>query len=71
MQDSIPEARQLYYEGFDARVNEVLRGVAVNLSAMGRYERRGYDAAMRAQADADADGYITRQAALGQAVERD
>lgn len=60
-----PTAAQTeYYRGFDLRVAEVFRGVPVDLSTLTRHERRGYEAACRAEADADTDQYISRQAEL-------
>jgi hypothetical protein len=55
-------AREQYYHGFDLRVAEVFHGVRVDLAALSHHERRGYDAAVRAQADADTAGYLSLQA---------
>ncbi len=66
--NSIAESKRLFYHGFDARVNEVLRGVPAKPEFMCSQERRGYLAACRAEADADTDGYISRQAALAKAA---
>ncbi len=59
MNTSITESKRLFYHGFDARVNEVLRGVPAKPEFMCSQEKRGYYAACRAEADADADQYIT------------
>ncbi len=58
---SIPQSRVEYYRGFDARVAEVFKGADVDLAAMTRHERRGYDAACRAEAEAEVDGWLARQ----------
>lgn len=54
--------RQQYYAGFDARCDEFFHGRSVDLASLTHYERKGYDAACRAQADADTDGWLTYQA---------
>lgn len=56
------ELRRQYLAGFEMHVAEVFRGVAVNLAAMTPAQRRGYDAACRAEADAGASAYLVAQA---------
>lgn len=62
VQQSTPQ--QQYYRGFDLRVDEFLRGVDVDLSTLSHHERRGYDAACRAEADAETQAWLARQAEL-------
>lgn len=62
MQDSIPQQRREYHEGFEMHVAEVFRGVAVNVAALTPAQRRGYDAACRAEADAGTSAYLVAQA---------
>jgi len=57
--------RQQYYRGFDLRVREVIFGEAVDVTQLSKIERRGYDAACRAQAYAESSSYLVGQGRRG------
>jgi hypothetical protein len=53
--------RQVYYAGFDAYMRQALFGEDAKPERMSRIERRGYDAAQRAQAYAETSSYLVGQ----------
>lgn len=55
-------AQSEYHAGFDLRCDEVFKGRAVDLSTLSRHERRGYDAACRAEADSGTEAYLIAKA---------
>jgi hypothetical protein len=53
--------RRDYERGFDLYMAEAFGKIApVNVSSLSRYERQGYEASIRAQAEADFDGLVSR-----------
>lgn len=58
--------RQLYYAGFDAYMREALFGEDAKPEQMSKIERRGYEAAQRAQAYAETSSYLVGQGRGGE-----
>lgn len=61
-----PEQRQQYYDGFEMRLREVRTGELFDVGRMEPNVRRGYEAACRAQADAETSSYLVGQGRDGE-----